>query len=216
MPEHNKEVEHKSDHEVKVRPGKTIDEFKGKIQERYSALEARLSEQDAAIKKLQRKVSRQHMQIQQLKTSQKQSQHQHEFAIGFSAYLVTSKVYGPGDKIEFARSEYNSGSYDNTTSDFYCPVSGVYYFTVNIYFGLDDDPYSGGASIVRAGQTVTSTRVYSAIDNSNIYMIATASALTSCQAGQDVFVRSTVTASISGSEDARYTTFTGFLLAQTA
>ena len=54
-------------------------------------------------------------------------------AIGFTAYCDTSATYYVGDIIVFDSAESNIGGYYQTSSSqFICPVDGLYAFSLNI------------------------------------------------------------------------------------
>ena len=133
---------------------------------------------------------------------------EHRWGIGFSAYATAHVTYAVNDLIEFDGVNTNlGGHYDNDTS-FTCPVNGTYFFTVSV---MTSASYHLAVAI-----EIDSVRYASAYNDgiSSVFNHATNSALLRCNEGQKVFVRCVVGGRSYGTATEKYSTFSGFLVAE--
>lgn len=173
-----------------------------------SELQEIIAEQQDNIRKLQEREL-----YDNLKTGGDSTNNSQLYPVAFSAYNVDNLVwYEKGDTIPFTGVEYDSGYYDNKTSTFTCPVAGVYYFSINIYFRLDDSPNRGSVALKRGTETISHAGCWAQPDL-QLYVTSTASVITRCEAGDSVHAEAFYTSEIYGEETGRVTSFTGSLLA---
>ena len=116
--------------------------------------------------------------------------------------------YAADALIEFDGVHTNRGNhYDNATT-FTCPVNGTYFFTVSVMSYTSDN--------VAVALEIDNVRLATAWgDNVGSYLpAATNSALIRCNEGQKVYVKCTITGYVYSVTSEKYSTFSGFLVAE--
>ena len=130
--------------------------------------------------------------------------------IGFTAADPEAAYYDDGDVIQIPTIIYNEGNYyNNDTSIFTCPVTGVYMFSLSMRNAYTY--YARGAIMLEANAIA----VANSNDASNDHPQETATnvVIEKCDAGQRVWVRMQCRQN-SETENARRVIFSGFLIQQ--
>lgn len=130
--------------------------------------------------------------------------------VAFSAELSTSVAHpSAGMSIVFDKVQFNSGNfYNNKTGTFYCPTSGVYYFSLEL--SSSAHPQSGHslhAKIMRNGSPIAITILDS--DSHLSYLRRTSSVTTQLAQGD---VISVLINDITVTGGGPLSTFSGFLV----
>lgn len=124
--------------------------------------------------------------------------------VSFTAYATIPRNYQIEERIIFDGVLRNYGGYyDAQTYQFNCPASGYYMFYMNLY---SDDGVSATTEFIVMGDEPLTTAF-----SPNGYNSGSNFAVSFCEEGQYVWVKSTLPCALEGS-DARVTTFSGTLL----
>ena len=125
---------------------------------------------------------------------------------GFTAFATAERGYSSGDRVTFDGLRANYGNaYDSASNSFTCPVTGHYYFDLNLFLS---NRREFGASITVGSSSVT--KVYIRAD-ANDDVRGSTSAVVQCSAGTQVMVICRDSGNLEGNQDAE-TTFSGFLI----
>lgn len=134
--------------------------------------------------------------------------------VAFSAELSTSLAHpSAGMSIVFDKVQFNSGNfYNNKTGTFYCPTSGVYYFSLEL--SSSAHPQSGHslhAKIMKNGSPISITILDS--DSHLSYLRRTSSVTTQLAQGDVISVLiNYVVGDITVTGGGPLSTFSGFLV----
>lgn len=184
------------------------------MESKLNDLQEEVDSLKTARKEDQRTIQTPKNQINFLKTnsiSSSKPQFQDE-VVSFSAYVSTGYVnYDTSTTIVFDKEVSDIGGYYNhQVGVFTCPLAGMYLFHVSVHTGTSSTSYRVEAEIQVAGEGLVDVAVIG-------YGNAANSVVTFCDATNQVSVRSLYSQSrIHGTDDRRYSSFSGTLLFTTA
>lgn len=190
-----------------------------RLEDKVRDLESRLAEQEVTGRRQEKTNQDLALIVEQLVGGElgvvNTAGQMHNEVIGFSAYHDIPLVwvtYEADAVIPFPGVAFESEFYDNETSTFTCPLTGVYHFTLSANFRLTEEPYQGGVEMVRGGAIIATVASMMHPDSQEKFPMSSISVITTCDEGQEVVNRASVTSRIFGESSIRYTTFSGFLL----
>lgn len=135
----------------------------------------------------------------------------------FSAYANTEKYYTDSQNVLFNKAIYRYGNYYNTETAIYgCPVTGLYFFSVNVRLFVNATITSGDMSLLRNNDKMASVKLSIEDSSSEKRGHASNSVVFKCDLGDAVQVKVNDQAYVertSSSGDRHYSTFSGFLIA---
>ena len=104
-----------------------------------------------------------------------------------------SNAYQYGDRLVYLNIHVNPGQhYNNTTGEYSCEKSGIYFFTYSVYgYQIEEEPTHRRAAATLVKNSVMQGTVY--ISNTNtepIYITLSESLVLQCNAGEKVWVES--------------------------
>lgn len=130
---------------------------------------------------------------------------EHGNIIGFTAFKTTVQDYVTGDRIIYEQTLINEGGhYIPQTSQFQCPINGIYYISISSYYG--------SSGILNIGIALNSLfSLHSRSSRENRHKQVSSSRLLQCDIGDHISVRALAEGAIESGSPSR-TTFTVMLM----
>ena len=143
-------------------------------------------------------------QLDQMQIENKQLQKHMNESVGFSAKLLGDRYISSGEVVSFNHVISNfGGHYSNETYTFTCPVHGVYMFSMTM---TEHDQTHVRGILYRNDDAL----IRSTADNGGDFDSASATVVTECNAGDQVYVTADLEGIFDGDRSPSH--FTGYLV----